>query len=370
MPQDIRIVREDHTPLDIQPSGQIPIFIEGETGNRAVVDVNGKVLSDVGLNYNVDDEALVTDAPANVKLSANGVKLDSIVGALGGAVTAADPVGFTNIQDVAKNVPVGHKTLSAAVEVELVHEIVPAGKRWYITAWDGSGRKEGEYSLILLNTQYASSDTIEDFEDVSDWTPSEGTFDESTTQTKAGTYSGKWDSFSSNQWVQNTTKYVEKIYGSPQDWSGYRYISYWIYDNTGGDFETWLRLEETSPAGNYTFAAVSTAIGGWKRLIFDLKEASDSGLDLTDIEHIRISCKNVGATVTGPEFYIDDMIYKTVGIESMKSRFFLSADTPYNHLFPTPIIFEAGEELIMRVKNLGAQAAAFEVGVNGREVTI
>lgn len=339
---------------------------------------SGADQTDFETNYksgcNVKINADINDNSGTKELHVHDIDgltaLNDIIEALGGQITAADPINFTAIQDVAKNVPVGKKTINTGAEVELIHEVVPAGKKWYITSWDGSGRKEGEYTLVSLNMSYVSSGAIEDFEDVSDWSASEGSFDESTTQVKAGTYSGKWDSFSAGKWTQNTTKNIEKIYGSPVDWSTYRYISYWIYDDSDGQFETWLYLEESSPANTYTYVAMPPALGGWKEFIFDLKEASDAGLDLTDIEHIKIFMKNVGPTVTAPIFYIDNMLYTTSGIESMKSRFFLAADSPHYHVFTTPIMAGAGEEVVVKVRNISSQPAAFEVGINGREVTV
>ena len=119
----------------------------------------------------------------------------------------------------------------------------------------------------------------------------------------------------------------------------------------------------------YTWA-YETLTHEWNEYQICLCEPAETDIDLTEIDKVEVIYRNDGTNIADVVIHIDNML-ATYGITGhLQTTFFIGGDMAYQQIFTVPLVYEAGESLIARVANLSAQPGAYEMGINGREVTV
>jgi len=325
--------------------------------NTVVVSDDGEMSSDVGLSYNVDDEALVTDDPANLKLAANGLKLDDIILGIGGQITTADPVQFSAIKNIDDNTPKCMCDIASSTRVKMLDVEVPTGKKWFLTSWDASGEEKGFYELKEFDTSTGSDEQLVSFDSIAGWDYYNGTLTLDTSDKHEGTGSAKFA-------PSAIGSSFEKEYNPKLDMSGGDMISVWAKVDSLSCSTPRIRIKLYDSDVNYYQFALQNLGTAWQQFNFDLSEAS--GIDISAVKWITVGVYDSN----GKEVHVDDIRFTSSGTSKVIDYFFNSASNPHQHTFPTNIQIEAGRRVLIYATNKSASTGEFEVGFNGREVDV
>jgi hypothetical protein len=274
--------------------------------------------------------------------------------------TANAPLEFyVNFKDLGDNTPITAVTIAANKKLKVLDLEVPVGKRWDIHAWDGSGTNNGFFELVeFFGTQ---TETVRDAMDATTgWAIASGpgTLSLDTVDKHSGTGSLKIDATGTG----GSTITLAKTLSPTQNWSADSEISVWakVSALTNGP-KIWLKV--TQSATTYTFSSQSLGLN-WTEFRFDLSEIST--FDKTAVSKIEILVSKTGSR----EFHFDELSSMSLGDSRQVDQFYSGAISPYDHLFPVPIKIVAGHRLAVFITNKQASTGDFEIGMNGKEVTV
>ena len=306
---------------------------------------------------NANTQFVVTDP-------VNNLVLNDILTATGGQVTTSDPVQFSAIVDVDGGGCKCCCDVTNGQRIKMFDIDVPAGKKWYLTAWDGSGTMKAFYELLTADYSAWQTTLVDECDVTTGWTATNCSLSLDSITQKHGaaaikmTYSSKTDC------------YMEKTYSPTMDWSVKDSFTIWAKKgSTEGTRYIKVRIYQGS--SYYTFST-QVLSSDWTQYMFDLSEIT--GFDKTAISKIRVwlyysSCYTASGVMTVDWMevnYQPDPIIKTI------DYFFNGSNTSgcpaHQHLFPTNIPITAGMNIQMYVTNRDSASGTFEVGLNGREV--
>lgn len=253
------------------------------------------------------------------------------------------------------------KALAAGV-TNYFEYTVPGGDTLSLTTFYGGGENACRHSLIKHNAAGVQIVTNGDFEsgaEVTAWAATTGTFtaptpDSNATQIKNGSFSMRWTYASSSTALART-----QTFGSAQDFSGYRYIRAWFYNDgaTAANRTLTITLISGTPTRLYSTGALALGSGlpsnAWYELIFDMESPTSttgSGFDMTAITGIRLTMQD-SANKTGTVYW--DYV-RLVDSLDVRHRIYSAAGQTSALVLAPSEDFMAGDTIYLVTKNLGA----------------
>ena len=282
-------------------------------------------------------------------------------------ITSSNPTVFSNIAINGKS-PKKLETIAKETNVLMIDALVPTGKKWFIHAWDGSGQQTGFFLIEDWYDGEVTPVTIDNFDDVSGWSINEKTDSvtlNNTEQTE-GTGCLEWELSDSHK---NTDKArIEKTYSPVLDLSTTDEISFMV---KGPGNEKGFSIKLYSGANSYLFSN-QVVEPVWTKMSFPLSEviANAPTLNLASINKIELFIYANGVTETNDTYYVDLSEQLTGVVRKTIDHFFNGMNNPHQHLFPLAIPFEENHHIRVYVENNSNASATYEVGFNGREITL
>lgn len=306
--------------------------------------------------YNIgkDGGAEQVDFEANYKSSANtNIAVATEVHIIDQQVVTVDVITASQPQSY-QLIPTGQKMLMMDV-------VVPAGKKWWITAWDGSGMGKGYYEMYDYDNSHATPTVFDALDSLTGWAKGDKvtSFTLDTSVKHSGTASIKlvippMGASDKGRMIKSYTA---------TDMSNSDEIGIWVNGSGSGRGVT-IKLFQ---GGNSFMFGVMPIKSGWNSYEFPLEDVA--GLDMTIIDKIEVWVTGNGFKLTQSEnIWIDELYLISGVVKSYIDRFFNGANLPHQHIFPTAIPVLAGHSVRIKVQNNDASDAYYEVGFNGREV--
>jgi hypothetical protein len=326
-----------------------------------------RVSSMVGGTYNATAPTLTDGKQASLQLDNHGKlyvrdeQLEDVILALGGQVTTGDPVQFSDIA------PGGHRPkkkelIDTSAEALLIDAEVPVGKKWYITAWDGSSQGKGFYTIVDWTDASAVYTTIDVMDATTGWIIDEKitsiTLD--TVEKHEGTGSVKVLTLSNKDGANSRFSKTFTL-----DLSASQEVSIWVKAPASGKT---LALKLYSSGKTFTFPGqIMTA--GWVQHSFPLKDVINVVLSAVIKIEFIINANGIKGR-EAENYNFDSLQHFTGANEIIIDHFFSAAYTPHQHLFPTAVPVVAGHHVRVYAQNDDSSSKYYEVGFNGREVSV
>ena len=328
------------------------------------VHVSGDLMNMAGVVQKSADGALSGDGDRSLlQVDSNGF-LKVNVKATDGQTTAANPVQFTVITTIDGIQPKYECQIASSVKQGVASLVVPAGKKWFITSWDGSGDSKGYYQL-MKQTVVGATTLYDGCESTTGWTVSNlSSFSAPSSSPYQGTYSFTASLATNSSGIQSG--YFEKA-SLNLDWSAVSSIVATVKRSGTYGAATDVALKIYTASNSYTFPGLVVGIS-WADVSFDLSQV---GFSLSAVTKIQFIYTEHNSGTYGPTIvWLDNIRTSTQDVFEPIDQFFAAGYIPYQNQFPTNLAYAAGTILCIFVTNKDSATGVFEIGLNGREISV
>jgi hypothetical protein len=347
--------------------GYVPIAGQDGTNTRALhVDSNGAVrLQSSGvIGAAVPTRAVLVGA----KEDGSGLLEPLAVDTSGRLKVVQAAAGGTQlVQRITKQI--------AAGGLNYIDYTVPSGKQWQVSLFYGGGDVPARHSLVKHDTAAFTVIPNGDFEtagEVTAWAAVTGSFtaptpDSNGTQFKNGTKSMRWTYASSATALQR-----KQTFSPVQDFSGYRYLRVWFFNDAATAANRTISVVLTSGTPTRTYSLGPLALGSapftantWIELICELENpttVTGTGFDITAVDSISLKMQD-SANKSGTVYW--DYV-RLVDSLDIKHRIYSGADNTAPGLNLSPAeTFIQNETVYIVSKNTGTSKGEISTLASG-----